>query len=82
MVLEKIEIAVGAVIAILGTLFALQGAGLIGGSSLMDGNPTFILVGPLVSVGGLVLVAFGMRPPTPKPKHGEEQPRGDLPMAP
>lgn len=82
MVLEKIEIGVGAVIAVLGTVFALQGAGLIGGSSLMDANPTFVLVGPLISVAGVVLVAFGLRPATPKPKHGEGQPRNDLPMAP
>jgi hypothetical protein len=63
----KIEIGIGAVLAVLGGLFSLQGAGLIGGRSLMEGNSMFIFIGTLVSVCGLVLVAFGLRPPKPKP---------------
>jgi hypothetical protein len=78
----KIEIGIGAALAVLGTLFALQGVGLVGGSSLMDGNSIFIYIGSLLSVCGLVLIAFGLRPPTPKPKADEAQTRSDLPAAP
>jgi hypothetical protein len=72
----KIEIGIGAVIIVLGTVFALQGAGIIGGSSLMDNNSTFVLVGPLIAVGGLVLVAFGLQSPGPKPK---KEPPSEIP---
>jgi len=75
----KILIGVGAVLAILGTVFALQGVGLIAGSSLMDGNSIFIYIGTAIAVGGLVLVAFGMRPaPPPKPK--ADPTKQDLPV--
>jgi len=61
--LGKIEIAVGVILAILGTIFSLQGVGIVGGSSLMDGNSLFIYVGSLIAVVGLVLVALGLRAP-------------------
>jgi hypothetical protein len=64
----KIMIGAGVVLAVLGTVFALQGLSLIGGSALMDGDSMFIYIGTLISVGGLVLIAFGLRPPPPKPK--------------
>jgi hypothetical protein len=63
MELGKIEIAVGVILAILGTIFSLQGVGIMGGSSLMDGNSLFIYVGSFIAVIGLVLVAFGLRAP-------------------
>jgi len=61
--LGKIEIAVGVILAILGTIFSLQGVGIVGGSSLMDGNSLFIYAGSLIAVIGLVLVALGLRTP-------------------
>lgn len=73
----KIEIAAGAILAVLGTVFALQGVGLIGGSQLMDGNSSFIYIGTLISAIGIVVIAFGLRPPSPKPK--AKQPSQDLP---
>jgi hypothetical protein len=76
----KILIGVGVVLAVLGTVSALQGVGLIGGSSLMDGNSTFIYVGSLITVGGLVMIAFGLRPATPKPKKNEPKPNEGLPV--
>ncbi len=59
----KIEIAVGVILAILGTIFSLQGVGIMGGSSLMDGNALFIFIGSFVAVIGLLLIALGLRPP-------------------
>jgi hypothetical protein len=32
---------------------------MMGGSSLMDNNPTFIYVGGLVAIVGIALIAFG-----------------------
>jgi hypothetical protein len=61
--LGKIEIAVGVILAILGTIFSLQGVGIIGGSSLMDSNALFIYVGSFIAVIGLVLIASGLRSP-------------------
>jgi hypothetical protein len=55
---KAISIAIGVVLVLLGTLFASQGAGIVGGSSLMDNNPEFIYVGALVAVVGIALVLF------------------------
>ncbi|MGA2035834.1 MAG: hypothetical protein ABSG68_26605 [Thermoguttaceae bacterium] len=45
----------------LGVGQAAQGAGYIGGSSLMDNNTTFIYAGGLFAVVGLALIVFGAR---------------------
>jgi len=60
--LGKIEIGMGVVLVILGTFFSAQGVGIIGGSSLMYGNPLYIYLGSLIAVVGLVLIAIGLRP--------------------
>jgi hypothetical protein len=62
-----ISIVVGVILLLLGIGFASQGAGMMGGSSLMDNNPTFIYVGGLVAVVGIALIAFGAlsKPKTP-----------------
>jgi len=60
-------IAVGIVLVLLGTAFALQGDGIIGGSSLMDNNSNFVYIGSLVAVVGLVIIAFGLRMTSSKP---------------
>lgn len=75
----RIYFAVGIIIAVVGTIFALQGDGMIGGSKLMDGNSLFIYIGTLIAVGGLVLAAFGMRPK--RPAKAEPDPtKQDLPV--
>jgi len=73
----KILMGVGGVLAVLATIFALQGVGLVGGSSLMDGNSMFIYIGTLIAVVGLVLAAFGMRPASPPKPDPSKQ---DLPV--
>ena len=60
-------IVVGIVLVLFGTAFALQGDGIIGGSSLMDNNSNFIYIGSLVAVVGLVVIAFGLRMTSSKP---------------
>ncbi|HUI01159.1 MAG TPA: hypothetical protein VLX56_05975 [Nitrososphaerales archaeon] len=56
---KAIPVVVGLLLLLLGLGWASQGAGLIGGSSLMDNNPTFIYLGGLLAVLGVALVAFG-----------------------
>ncbi len=63
-------IAAGFVLLLFGLLFAFQGAGYVGGS-YMSGDPTYIYVGGVVAVLGLVLLVLGFRstakPQEPKP---------------
>lgn len=57
---KVVPIVIGVVLLLLGIGFASQGAGMMGGSALMDNNPTFIYVGGLVAIIGIALIAFGV----------------------
>ena len=54
-------LVVGVILLLMGIVFSLQGANVITGSSLMSGNSTYIYVGILVAIIGLVLVAWSSR---------------------
>lgn len=56
---KAIPIVIGIVILLIGIGWASQGAGIMGGSSLMDNNPTFIYLGGFLAIVGIALVAFG-----------------------
>jgi hypothetical protein len=56
---KTISIVVGVILLLVGLGWASQGAGIMGGSSLMDNNPTFIYLGGFLAVLGIALVAFG-----------------------
>jgi hypothetical protein len=58
---NRLLVAAGIVVVIVGAVFALQGFGVIEGSA-MSNNHTFEVVGPLVAVAGLALAALGLRP--------------------
>lgn len=67
-------LVVGVVVLLMGVVFALQGANVIGGSSLMSGNSEYIYVGGVVAVVGLAIIALSFRAgrpaaavPTPPP---------------
>lgn len=51
---------VGALIAIVGILWTLQGFGVVGGS-VMTGQALWAVIGPLVAVAGLAMVVTTMR---------------------
>ncbi len=51
---------VGALIAIVGILWTLQGFGVVGGS-VMTGQTLWAVIGPLVAVAGLTMVVTTMR---------------------
>jgi hypothetical protein len=50
----------GVLAVLIGAVWTLQGLDILGGS-VMSGNRTFVVVGPLVAVVGLILIAFGAR---------------------
>ncbi len=52
---RAIPIIVGALLVLVGAGWASQGAGILGGSSLMDNNPTFIYLGGVLAIVGIVL---------------------------
>lgn len=53
-------IGVGALIALAGIVFTLQGAGAIGGSA-MSGSTFWAVAGPVIALAGLALAAVGLR---------------------
>jgi xanthine/uracil permease len=56
---KVVPIIIGVILLLIGIGFASQGAGMMGGSALMDNNPTFIYVGGLVAIIGIALIALG-----------------------
>ena len=55
-------ILLGLVLLLLGVVFALQGEGVVGGSSFMDNNPNFVYIGSFVALVGIVLATLGIWP--------------------
>jgi hypothetical protein len=55
-----VSVVVGAVLFLLGAVWALQGLDVLGGSA-MSGHSLWAVVGPLVALAGLVLLATGAR---------------------
>ena len=53
-------IVVGALIAVAGIIFTLQGLGYIGGS-VMTGVTFWAVVGPLIALAGIAVAAVGLR---------------------
>jgi hypothetical protein len=52
-------IIAGALLALIGGVWALQGFGILPGS-VMSGVATWAIVGPIVAIGGLVLLGVGI----------------------
>lgn len=53
-------VGLGALVTVAGVVFALQGLGYIGGSS-MTGTTLWSVLGPLIAVLGLAMIAAGLR---------------------
>lgn len=56
---------VGALLLIAGTIFALQGFGVLGGS-VMSGSSFWAAAGPVIAVAGLALLVGGVRRRRPR----------------
>jgi hypothetical protein len=57
----------GLLALVLGALWTLQGLDLLGGS-VMSGVTIWAIIGPIVAIGGLILIVIGVRKrgrPTP-----------------
>jgi hypothetical protein len=57
---KQLMIGIGALLVLMGGLWAGQGLGLIGGSPMTD-ETLWAIIGPIVSLAGVVLVALGAR---------------------
>jgi hypothetical protein len=57
---KPVWVWVGGVLAVVGLLFTLQGAGVIGGS-VMSGSTFWAVAGPIIIVIGLITAAVGVR---------------------
>jgi hypothetical protein len=55
-----ILVGAGALIALLGVIFTLQGVGAIGGSA-MSGVTFWAVAGPVIALVGLIMAAVGLR---------------------
>jgi hypothetical protein len=53
-------VVIGALATVAGAVWTLQGLDLLGGSP-MSGNRIWAVVGPVVAVGGVVLLGRGLR---------------------
>jgi hypothetical protein len=53
-------LVIGALMALSGAVWTLQGLDVLGGS-VMSGDRTWAVVGPIVAVAGLVMIALGVR---------------------
>ncbi len=58
-------LVVGALLAVVGTVWTLQGLNVMGGS-VMSGHSFWAVVGPVVVVVGIVLIGVGLRRRLPR----------------
>ena len=59
------QVLFGALLAVCGTIFGLQGIGVISGSA-MSGTTLWTVLGPLIAVVGVVLIVRGLRAGGPR----------------
>ncbi|WP_353826371.1 hypothetical protein [Agromyces sp. SYSU T0242] len=57
--MNLLMIIVGAVLAVAGTVWALQGVGILPGS-VMSGVTMWAVIGPIVAIGGIALLWAGL----------------------
>jgi hypothetical protein len=57
---SSLLIGAGALITVVGIVFALQGLGYIGGGA-MSGVTFWAIAGPLIALAGIAMALFGLR---------------------
>jgi hypothetical protein len=55
-----VPLTLGLLAVVVGAVWTLQGVGTLGGS-VMSGVTAWAIIGPVVAVGGLVLIVVGLR---------------------
>lgn len=53
-------LVIGVLALLIGTVWTLQGLNILGGS-VMSGQTTFVVIGPIIAIVGLVLIVVGAR---------------------
>jgi hypothetical protein len=56
-----VTFAVGLILALFGSIWALQGFGVLGGSRLMSNTTTWSIIGPITAVIGIGIAVFSWR---------------------
>ena len=58
---RSLSIGLGVVLVIAGVIWTLQGLDMLGQSGGMNGQRIWAVLGPITALGGLALVAIGVR---------------------
>ncbi|HEV8190992.1 MAG TPA: hypothetical protein VGP82_05845 [Ktedonobacterales bacterium] len=58
--MRYVWLILGALAVAVGIIWTLQGLNILGGS-VMSGDTTFVIVGPIVGIVGLILVVISVR---------------------
>lgn len=58
--MKPVAVLFGALLALMGSVFFLQGVGVVHGST-MTGDATWTIIGPILAVLGISLILFGRR---------------------
>lgn len=55
-----VGLVIGVLALLIGAVWTLQGLNILGGS-VMSGQTTFVVIGPIIAIVGLVLIVVGAR---------------------
>ena len=58
--MRTVLLIIAAILVVFGTVFGLQGIGVLGGSA-MSGEPLWAVIGPVLAVAGIVLGVWTLR---------------------
>jgi hypothetical protein len=58
---RSLSMVLGGILVIAGVIWTLQGLDLLGQSGGMNGERSWAVIGPITALGGLTLVAIGIR---------------------
>jgi hypothetical protein len=58
---KNLQIALGALLVLMGLIWTLQGVNVLKGSTLMSGKPLWAIIGPVVAIIGAFLVTRAVR---------------------
>ena len=58
---KNLQAGLGVLLVLMGVIWTLQGLDVIKGSALMSGKTLWAVIGPIVAIGGALLVARAVR---------------------
>ena len=63
---KNLQAGLGVLLVLMGVIWTLQGLDVIKGSALMSGKTLWAVIGPIVAIGGALLVARAVRDRAPR----------------